>query len=107
MRKTIITIVIILFFISIYKDLTIGTPISTNINQKKDNSVTAVNNNSFDIVKIKINPGDTVITVIERLNPELNSFDIELLLKDFSELNPNADPNALMVNRYYFFPKYN
>lgn len=104
MKKTILTILIILFFISIYKDLTIGTTLSTNINQEttENNSKTSL----FDVVKIKIVPGDTMLTVIERLNPEMNQINLELFIKDFTYLNPNVDPNKLQINRYYFFPQY-
>jgi hypothetical protein len=106
MKKTIINIFIILLLVSIYKDLTLGTDISHNI-KREDNPTEGLDKQAFDILKVKIEAGDTVLTVMEKINPSLSDLNIEQIMEDFSLLNPNIDPNHLQSNRFYFFPKYN
>ncbi|WP_047986305.1 hypothetical protein [Ornithinibacillus californiensis] len=106
MKKLIVNIFIILFLISIYKDLYSGTDLSNPYKEKTTNEVTSSPDSEYDVVKIKIVPGDTVISIIERLNPTLNNFNIDEIITDFSTLNPNTEPNNLQNNRFYFFPKY-
>jgi hypothetical protein len=105
MKKTIITIFIILFLISIYKDLSFGTDISTKEIQQ-ENQIKIVDNPSYEVIKVKMEPGDTVLTVVERLNPTRKNLNIESVIQDFTSLNPNVKPNELQHNRFYFFPKY-
>ncbi|WP_042145951.1 hypothetical protein [Paucisalibacillus sp. EB02] len=105
MKKTIVNIFIILFLISVYKDLTFGTDISTK-NKIVDNPTENMDELPFDVIKVKINAGDTVLTVMEKLNPTWSNLNIEQILQDFSSLNPNINPNHLQQNHFYFFPKY-
>jgi hypothetical protein len=105
MKKTIINVFIILFLVSIYKDLTLGTEITKNIN-KEEKPVERLDQQAFEVIKVKIKTGDTVLTVMEKINPSLSDLNIEQVIEDFSMLNPNIDPNSLQSNRFYFFPKY-
>ncbi|GIO27560.1 hypothetical protein [Ornithinibacillus bavariensis] len=105
MKKLIITILIILFMVSIYKDIYYGTDLSSK-NKLVPAPTEKLNVVSFEAVKVKLGPGDTVLTVVERLNPESSDLDIEKVLNDFSSLNPNSDPERLKINHFYFFPKY-
>lgn len=61
---------------------------------------------SIDIAHIKIEPGDTVLSVTEELN-ELSSLDIPKIIADFKQLNPGEDPDSLVPNSFYYFPLYN
>jgi hypothetical protein len=108
MKKLIVNIFIILFLISIYKDLYTGTDLSTPYEEEVTNNNDAISSSDskYDAIKIKIGPGDTVITIIEKLNPTVDNFNIDQIVADFLTLNPNADPNKLQNNRFYFFPKY-
>ena len=106
MKKTIINIFIILFLISIYKDLTFGTNISTN-KSMETNQTNTMDKQEYEVIKVKMEAGDTVLSIMERINTASSTIDINLMLQDFSLLNPNIDPNQLQTNHFYFFPKYN
>ncbi|WP_010097012.1 hypothetical protein [Ornithinibacillus scapharcae] len=106
MKKIIISILIVLLMVSIYKDLTAGTNFS-NINQKENKQPFHSNiSQQFSPIKVKIEQGDTLITIIERLNPSLNELNMDQIVEDFRYLNPTVDPNQLQINRFYFFPQY-
>lgn len=106
MKKIIVSILIILFLISIYKDLTLGTNISNQKDEENETRIISDNSSQFDAVKVKIEQGDTLLTIIERLNPNIDNLNMDQLNTDFLYLNPTADPNQLQLNRFYFFPQY-
>jgi hypothetical protein len=106
MKKLVLTILIILFMISIYKDIYVGTNLSTPNNHVSTPMESSQSGESFEAIKVKVAPGDTVLTVVERLNPDFTNYDVKKVLYDFSTLNPNQDPERLKMNHFYFFPKY-
>ncbi|MFS0672827.1 hypothetical protein [Ornithinibacillus sp. 179-J 7C1 HS] len=106
MKKLILYIFIILLLISIYKDLNVGTNTYTSNNTGENESNSMSTNSRFDVIKVKIESGDTVLTVIEQLNPNMENYNTGDILADFYSLNPNVDPNKLKQNHFYFFPKY-
>lgn len=61
--------------------------------------------NKIPYKKIKVNPGDTVLSVVERLNPKTDLI-ISKVIKDFGSLNPDADPNHIKIGSSYLFPVY-
>lgn len=87
----------LLLIISIYKDLSVrSTPID-NVNSL----------NGVSVVKVKIQPGDTVLSVTERVNNyTIDKLDLEKVISDFKELNKFADPYNLQINKHYYFPIY-
>ncbi|MEN2765971.1 hypothetical protein [Ornithinibacillus xuwenensis] len=104
MRKFLITILSILFIISVYKDLNSGTPTEGGDQTHTDQQLERV---PFDVIKVKITTGDTVLSVVEKINPSMEQFQMEQIEKDFSSLNPHIDPTHIKANHFYFFPKYN
>lgn len=105
-KKTSLYILVFLILLSIYKDLTIGSLV---VNESHSEVNTPINSIETDIktTKIKIQPGDTVLSVIERVNhDDLNHLDIQKVVDDFKQLNPLVNPYDLEVNQYYYFPVY-
>lgn len=97
-------IIMILLLISINNDLTIGTfvqkkeKINTNLQQQ----IKQVN-----AILVRIQPGDTLLSKIEQINPDLPSnLDISKVIIDFRTLNPAADPHHLKADKSYLFPIY-
>lgn len=105
MKKLLFFIFIILFFISIYKDLSSGTSIPGE-HQSENETNQGLVEQTYDVVKIKLAPGDTVLSIVEKLNPTITTLSIDEILNDFRTINPTADPNSLNANTFYFFPKY-
>ncbi|WP_163970015.1 hypothetical protein [Oceanobacillus halotolerans] len=101
-----IYIVIILFIMSIYKDLQREIP---NMSSEENTTPSSIPEERADytILKVKVSSGDTVLSVIDQIhNKSLETVDIGTIMADFHELNPNADPHHLSPNTYYFFPQY-
>lgn len=107
MKKIIFPILIILLMISIYKDLTLGTTISNLDHDTVEHAKQTEITQDFHAIKVKIEQGDTFISVMEQLNPNLEKINMEQLVDDFSYLNPTEDPDHLQLHHYYFFPQYN
>lgn len=102
MKRFFICILVLLLFISIYKDLT---------DHKETKDPTIVNyhsNTDYTIMHMKVQPGDTVLSIIEQINQNrLQKSDITQVLSDFQSLNPTVDPYNIYPYAFYYFPKYN
>lgn len=104
-KRSILFLLIALFLVSLYKDLTIGTSF---YNEKEVNPVkTSTYTVDFTIVQVKAYHEDTVLSIIEKLNEKaITSLDIEEMIADFQKINPRTDPYNLQPNTYYYFPLY-
>ncbi|MDC3415536.1 hypothetical protein [Aquibacillus salsiterrae] len=126
-KKVVLTLALILFVISIFKDLTVGTiiqpseSVSVQDNMPRDKEMDNKDNeekteNSFPdeqaisdrytVTRIMIQPGDTVLTIIETINPNIPSMEITQLIEDFKTLNPGVNPHQIIPNESYLFPIY-
>ncbi|MUK87111.1 hypothetical protein GMD78_01665 [Ornithinibacillus sp. L9] len=106
MKKFLLYLLIILFLISVYKDITIGTEVKSNEQEKK--VVVDTEHNMYQAVKVKVSHGETVLSVVERLNNfESAQLDVNRILSDFKQLNPHVDPYNIKSNSFYYFPMYN
>src|SRR5699024_373672 len=96
LKRLCVYICIILLCISVYKDITEGTfPDQQNETEQTE----ATYQKSTSIIKVKVQPGDTVLSITEEINnPSDNHLDIQQILADFKHYNPNIDPNHLQVN---------
>src|SRR5699024_3675071 len=104
LKKVSIYTFIILLVVSIYKDLSIHSPIS---NQPDDeDELKEMPHNNTNVVKVKVQKGETVLSIVERINKAEKNLDIEQILDDFKASNPNADPYRLKSDTFYFFPIY-
>jgi len=54
---------------------------------------------------IDIQPGDTVLSLYEKLNPSSRA-DIQKVMSDFKTLNHGIDPNHIQIGEKYRFPLY-
>lgn len=94
-------IFIILFVTSIYKDLYLNTP---SIHHYDAINETALNTN---IIKVKVKQGETVLSIVENINQmDEEHINIQQVMADFKDANPNADPYHLKTDTYYYFPIY-
>lgn len=103
MKRSLIYLLIILLALSIYNDLD-GKPRIEENNSKN----THLNiNTKFTIMHIKIQPGDTVLTIVEQINPnKFQILNIAQIITDFQLINPTVDPHHLQPHSFYYFPKY-
>src|SRR5690625_5763881 len=64
------------------------------------------NANNLSAIKVRVQHGDTVLSIIEQINHQLPEQDIEQMIIDFRSINPNIDPYNLQGNTIYYFPVY-
>ncbi|MDL4841530.1 hypothetical protein [Aquibacillus rhizosphaerae] len=124
-KKTCLTLTMLFLIISIFKDLTVGTIIQDTNNheeseikevvekESKPEEVKSNDNNQPDeTVRFKVKsytamPGDTVLSIVESLNNEKDSIQMEQIITDFEQLNPGISPHEIETNTTYLFPIYN
>lgn len=100
LKRTFFYGVIILLIFSIQKDLKQGAHLDDHLTIEPSTSM------SFHVRKLKTKPGETVLSIVETLNPHSNQLDIEQIITDFKIANPNVNPYELNAHTYYYFPVY-
>ncbi|WP_188453643.1 hypothetical protein [Virgibacillus oceani] len=103
LQKSGIFLIILLLIVSVYKDLTSG---SFESDEKKIQFNTDQVSKKYKVIKVKVQSGDTVLSIMEEVNNNSKSLDITKLLSDFNAIN-DVDPHNLRVGHYYYFPLYN
>lgn len=88
---------------AIYQDLTTSTAPNEYAKVQKESQL---KNQSFQVKQVKVQRGDTVLSVIEKLHQNKEQLPIDRILYDFQQLNPNTDPYALKEGTFYYFPYY-
>ncbi|UFT97795.1 hypothetical protein KO561_11265 [Radiobacillus kanasensis] len=117
LKKLALTALIILFLISIMKDLTEGVVFTDNqatvadqIEEKKQEESPSkkekANPQKLKAVERKVEPGDTVLSIVEEINQLNEGISIQKIQDDFKILNPGSDPNNIQVDTSYLFPIY-
>src|SRR5699024_279531 len=92
---------IILLVISVYKDLSINSPIPDKRVEFEKMPL-----NHTNVIKVKVQKGETVLSIVEKINKTGKNLDVEQILDDFQASNPNADPYHLKADSFYFLPLY-
>lgn len=110
-RNWILISLILLMIISIYIDLSVGTPISTTIHQKNEKEMTSPNHyeqysDSFQVISYHFQNGDTLLSVFDHFHSNEQSINIEQALTDFQALNPTTNIYQLKAETTYLFPVY-
>ncbi|EIT85185.1 hypothetical protein A374_10595 [Fictibacillus macauensis ZFHKF-1] len=92
----------LLLYIIAY-DLKIGTLPSYNFSASPSSSPVKMDK---PYKQIKTGEGDTVLSIIEKLNPSATSLPITKVIKDFQKLNGNLRPENIRAGKIYNFPIY-
>lgn len=102
-QKWAIFLIILLAIASIYHDLTNGSHIqpTNEPKQQKDTMQTK----QFTVVKVKVEAGDTFLSITEQLNDSLTTMDIDKISEDFALIN-HTDPHNIKIGASYYFPLY-
>ncbi|GGJ83191.1 hypothetical protein GCM10007063_02130 [Lentibacillus kapialis] len=104
-KRLFIYVLIVLFLVSIHKDLTVGTPMDSE--PEMQNGTKTFKQESLTAVEVKVNEGDTVLTIVEELNDQNDKqLDIPQIQADFEALNPNVQALHVEPGEYYYFPLY-
>lgn len=92
MKKLLGFLIFCLVLYTSYLDLTNGTYFFTSSNEQP-------------YQEIVVQQGETVLSVLERINGTL-PVSIDEAMRDFQKLNPNVDPMHIEANKIYKFPVY-
>lgn len=110
LKKVFVVFLALLFVRSLLYDWSTGvlefdvTPTNTEEDQKEKNN--HGNKASFQAVPYQVQSGDTVLSILEQLNPHLNMYSMEKVIEDFQSLNPGIDPHSILNGNTYLFPVY-
>lgn len=111
MKKFSLTCLLILVGWTCYYDLSQGTlslitnPAPTSANAKAHTQSKPISSPLPSVKKITVQPGDTVLSIEEKLNGK-SQISIAQILKDFKTLNPSVDPNHIQIGQTYLFKLY-
>ncbi|MFP7334123.1 hypothetical protein SFC23_12270 [Shouchella clausii] len=111
MKRIFYGIVLVIVILGIHHDLTGGTfaeekgtppaPLAVQVEE-----VQGEDEPSLPYQEVIIEPGQTVLSVVEHLHGRQVDRPIESIIADFRELNEQMEPNALQVGGRYRFPLY-
>lgn len=105
-------ILAVLVVYSIYYDLQFGTipnmtkAATVGTHLKPNKKTGHPEKKQIPYKKTKVQPGATVLTVVEHLNGN-TSVSIQKIIRDFEKLNPGVDANKIKIGHTYLFPVYN
>ncbi len=104
MKKFIITCLIILFFYSAYFDLKIGTLPTEAKNDIQVQVANSVPTEEAAFKEIQVQPGETVLTILERIHNGSLPVSIGDAVTEFERLNQNTSAHSIQANKTYRFP---
>ncbi|MFD1018772.1 hypothetical protein [Thalassobacillus hwangdonensis] len=116
-KKLFLTVLVLLLFMSVYKDLTTGTTIQSNTEVTPSESAPSEpaepptpppqpDTRFSKYATITVEPGDTVLSILEEIHDGSYHHGIGEMLEDFEKLNPGTDPSAIKIDEAYRFPVY-
>ncbi len=118
-KKLLIFFCCVLFVVSIGKDLTTGTFPKSSAHQQTQQTqaqnapekeptteIKKQETKRYQTVQHKVTAGETVLSIIEKLNTNGPPVTIKQMIKDFEYLNPDVEPHHIQTNQVYTFPIY-
>lgn len=106
LKRFVAFVAAIIVLYSVYYDLKIGTiPAITHASEvKTPHEKTAKPSEPYQLKVVQ--PGDTVLTVVEQLENGQLSVSIEKVINDFQKLNNGIKPEEIQIGQEYKFPVY-
>ncbi|MBD7935840.1 MULTISPECIES: hypothetical protein [Cytobacillus] len=109
MRRISTFILIIIISFAVYVDLSKGTlpkriaPVATEVTnlEKGEQEV------GLAYFEKEVTRGDTVLSIIEQQNMNIENLPINVIAEDFSTLNNGLKPEEIQYGYTYKFPSYN
>ncbi|WP_342432329.1 hypothetical protein [Neobacillus sp. FSL H8-0543] len=107
MKRFLMVLLGLLTIYVIYIDLTNGT-LPNSYTQKSEIVVatTASTKTSLPAFEKEVQPGETVISIIEHQLDKPLPISIDELIQDFRKLNPGQAPEKIQIGSTYQFPDY-
>ncbi|MFY4776373.1 hypothetical protein [Metabacillus sp. RGM 3146] len=108
MKRSLFLLILSFLCYIVYYDLSKGTlPAVTTHAQEKIAEVSTVEVSHKGYESVKVQSGDTVLSVMESLNSSSSpNLSIEKSIKDFEALNPGTKAEQIVIGKTYKFPVY-
>lgn len=106
MKKLMAIIISMLIVYIIYYDLRVGTLPLVQEETKEAHAESVDNLITKTYVEMVVNPGDTVISIIEKNENTAIKVPIAQIIEDFKSLNQNISPEKIQIGKTYKFPTY-
>ncbi|WP_026572440.1 hypothetical protein [Bacillus sp. UNC438CL73TsuS30] len=106
MKKLLGLVLTALIIYVIYIDLTVGTLPSEAIQTVEAKTETSSPKSDIPSFQASVEPGETVISIVEHQLQKPLPVSITELVKDFKLLNPGFSPEKIQVGATYQFPDY-
>lgn len=106
MKKLLSIVAVFLLSYAIYYDLKVGTLPHTIINEAEATSKVESENSTIPYFEVEIQPGETVLSIVEKNLKKSLSVSISELIQDFQQLNPGQKPEEIQIGKTYKFPDY-
>ncbi len=108
MKKLFGFLLAVLIIYVIYIDLTVGT-LPTSLTQQVDAKIEVPKlqqQSDLPSFEAKVEPGETVISIVEHQLDKPLPVSITDLIQDFRKLNPGETPEKIQIGSTYHFPDY-
>lgn len=110
MKRILLPIFGLLILYVIYIDLTAGTLPSIQSEKMEVKEVTAKvmenQETGLPAFEAEVEPGETLISIVENNIDKPLPVSIDKLIKDFQSLNPGQTPEKIQIGKTYQFPDY-
>jgi hypothetical protein len=114
MKNMLILFILIIFAIGIGYDLKYGTleatayntPNQISPNTKETNKNSNAEKTDVEYVEVKVQAGQTVLSIVEELHEGNTSVSISKIVEDFEVLNKETDAQTIKTGKTYRFPIY-
>ncbi len=107
MKRLFAFLAIVFIVYIIYYDIRIGTLPTATAKEEKIEATEVIAQTSNDpFIEVKVKAGDTLLSIVERVNEDRQLLSIETVIKDFEGLNPESKAELLQIGKTYKFPLY-
>lgn len=106
MKKLLGVLLMLIVFYAIYFDLTTGT-LPYGGPQKAEAIIKPKTPSDLSFFEAKVEPGETVITIVEHRANKPLFVSISKLIQDFQRLNSGQAAEKIQIGQTYRFPDYN
>jgi hypothetical protein len=106
MKNLLVLLVFFLVIYSIYFDLSVGTLPHTDTAKVEAVAKSKAKIPNIPYFKEKVEPGDTLITIVEHQIKKPLPVSMARLIHDFKALNPDQSADNILIGKSYLFPDY-
>lgn len=108
MKKLFVTILVLITIYSVYYDLKQGTlPTNNSVTAEATAVLDQENNLNVASESVEVEPGYTVLSIVEELHIGPVKASIQQIITDFEFLNPGTSASTIQIGKAYLFPIYN